>query len=108
MHYTDFIDNVLYYISGFVVAKLIRHIKCEFWKQCLLGQLSRNRSDHMYCPGYYDNAPAAFTLIISNGGLTIPSVSTFRSVECAEKVFKLNVCKERHNNSTGKKIYGKA
>ena len=102
MHHTDFIENVLYYISGFIVAKLFKHINCQFYKQCLLGQLSRNRSDHIYCPGYDDNGPAAFTSLINNGGLTISSVSTFRIVQCAEKVFKLNVCKEQHNTLTGK------
>ena len=65
-------------------------------------ELSRNRSDHIYCPGYDDNGPAALTSLINNGGRTIPSVSTFIIVQCAEKVFKLNVCKERHNKITGK------
>ena len=64
MHHTEFIDNVMYYNSGFIVAELIKDINCQFCKQCLLGQLGRNRSDHIHCPGYDENGPAAFTSYI--------------------------------------------
>ena len=104
MQHTEFIENILYYISGFIVAKMIKDINCQFCKQCLLGTLDRNRPDHIYCLGYDEvNGPAAFTSFINNGGLTIPSVSTFRIVKCAEKVFKLHVCKEDYKDITGKK-----
>ena len=81
MHHTEFIDNVLYYISGFIVAKVLTNINCQFCKQRVREQLGRNRPDHIYCPGYDENGPAAFTSFINNGGLTIPSVSSVRIIQ---------------------------
>ena len=35
IQYPEFIEKMLYYISGFIVAKMM--INCQFCKQCLLG-----------------------------------------------------------------------
>ena len=94
MQHTLYIDNILYYISGFIVAKLIKKINCQSCKESLLGDVAR--SDHTYCPGYDEvHGPAVFTSFVNNGGLTIPSPSVFKVVACAEKVFKVHVCKEK-------------
>jgi len=85
--HTEFNDTLLYYISGAIVAKLIKDIKSKFCKECVLGKLDKNRSVDIYCPEYDENEPAALTSFINNSGLRIHSISTFRIIQYAEKVF---------------------
>ena len=102
MQHALYIGNILYYISGFIVAKLIKKIKCQSCKEGILGDVAR--SDHTYCSGYDEvHGPAVFTSFVDNGGLTIPSPSVFKVVACAEKVFKVHVCKEKFKEITAKK-----
>ena len=37
---------------------------------------------------------SAFTLLVNNGGLRIPSQSVYTVIELAEKIFKAKVCKD--------------
>ena len=91
MQHTEFIGNILYYISVFTVPKIMKDINCQFCKQCLLVKLDRKRPNDIYYLEYDEvNDPAAFTFFINNGGLTIPCVSTFRTLKCAEKVLYSN------------------
>ena len=92
--HTEFIKNVLFYIAGFVVSRLVKKISCQSCKNCLIGSLSH--SDHPYYDGYNkSHGAAAFTAFVNNGGLKIPSSSVYKIVEYAEHVFKFYVCKDK-------------
>ena len=93
---TEFLSNVLFYISGFVVSKLLNKLTCLSCKTCLLSQLTSTVLGHDYCAMNYCDvtSASAFTLFVNNGGLMIPSRSVYLVVEYAEKVFKCKVCKD--------------
>ena len=91
MH-SDFISNILFYIGGYIVKKLIKKLTCEECKKCLVGNIFQ--SDHDYCgASTYDevSSASAFTLFVNNGGLKIPSKSVFRTIEQCEHIFKVSV-----------------
>ena len=46
---SEFFSNVLFYISGFVVAKLLNKLTCPSCKRCLLSQFTSTVPDHDYC-----------------------------------------------------------
>ena len=93
---TEFLSNVLFYISGFVVSKLLNKLTCLSCKTCLLSQFTSTVPDHNYSAMNYCDvtSASAFALFVNNGGLTIPSRSVYLVVEYAEKVFKCKVCKD--------------
>ena len=45
MH-SDFISNILFYIGGYIVKKLIKKVTCEECEKCLIGSIFQ--SDHDY------------------------------------------------------------
>ena len=101
--HTEFISNILFYIGGFVVSKLLKLLTCKACKQSLVSNCpfptAANTSDHNYCGiqsmRYAKIAAAsAFTLFINKGGLQIPSQSVFQVLEYAEQIFKAYVCKD--------------
>lgn len=101
--HTEFISNILFYIGGFVVSKLLKLLTCKACKQSLVSNCpfptATNTSDHNYCGiqsmRYAKTAAAsAFTLFINKGGLQIPSQSVFHVLEYAEQIFKAYVCKD--------------
>ena len=93
---SEFLSNILFYISGFVVSKLVKKISCSSCKNCLLSQFNPATPDHEYCSVKFSEvaSASAFTLFINNGGLRIPSESVYLVVEYAEKEFKACVCKD--------------
>ena len=93
---SEFLSNILFYISGYIVFKLVKKLSCESCKSCLLSHFNSETPDHDYCAMNYSQiAPAsAFTLFVNNGGLKIPSQSVYNIIEFAEKIFKENVCKD--------------
>ena len=101
---SEFVSNILFYIGGFIVYKLVKVITCQSCLKCLIScSPSSTKWEHDYCGSVirYDEvaAASAFTLFVNNGGLNIPSKSVFLVVEYAEKVFKACVCK------AGRQIY---
>ncbi len=102
--HTEFIKNVLFYIAGFVVSRLVKKMSCQSCNSCLIGSLSH--SNHPYYDGYNkSHGAAAFTAFVNNGGLKIPSSSAYKIVEYAEHVFKFYVCKDKFDKiSTSTKI----
>ena len=98
---SEFLSNVLSYISSFVVAKLLNKLTCPSCKRCFLSQFTSTVPDHDCCAMNYCNvtSASAFTVFV-NGGLTIPSWSAYLVVEYAEKVFKCNVCKDGNQISS--------
>ena len=93
---SEFLSNILFYISGFVVSKLVKKISCSSCKDCLLSQFNPATPDHDYCSMKFSEvaSASAFTLFVNNGGLRIPSESAYLVVEYAEKEFKSSVCKD--------------
>lgn len=103
---SEFLANVLFYIGGYIVSKLVQEIECPSCKSCLLSSFSLPTTDHDYCGMKYNEVSraSAFTLFINNGGLRIPSQSVYQVVEFAEKVFKAYVCKEGRSITREKKL----
>ena len=69
-------ENILFYISGFMVTKLITLISCTACRSSLISSPSTQSVDHDYCgmktTQHSDNsAVSAFTLFINGGSLTI-------------------------------------
>ena len=46
---SEFLANVLFYIGGFIVSKLVRDIECQSCKSCFLSCFSQPSTDHDYC-----------------------------------------------------------
>eukprot|EP00794_Sanderia_malayensis_P008358 gene8358-9258_t len=96
---SEFRENILYYILGSIVSKLVKNILCENCKECLIGTIIK--SDHGYSWGYNEvSGPAAFTAFVNNGGLAIPSESIFKVLQCCKKLFWEHVCKEKYAEIT--------
>lgn len=68
-------DNIMFYISGYIVFKLLPFIKCKGCASGLLGS-----DEHFYSRGVH-----SFTAFKNRGGLSIPSMSVFRIVKEAER-----------------------
>ena len=80
---SEFLANILFYISGYIVFKLVKKLSCESCKTCLLSQVNPATPDHNYNAMNYNEAASAFTLFVNNGGLRIPSQSVYKIVEFA-------------------------
>ena len=111
-NHSEFISNILFYISGFIVSKLVKLITCS---SCLNSLISCSPSvtkwDHDYCGSVarYDEVAtaSAFALFVNNGGLSVPSHSVFLVVEYAEAVFRACVSKAGNEISNGKRLRSK-
>ncbi|CAB4023856.1 Hypothetical predicted protein, partial [Paramuricea clavata] len=106
--HSEFMGNILFDISGFIVKKLIKLLACTACRSCLISSLSSSSVDHDYCGAkttQHSDTPAAsaFTLFVNRGGLTIPSQSVYAVVKYAEHIFKAFVVKDgKHINSSEK------
>ena len=100
--HSDFISNILFYIGGFIVSKLVKKLTCQACIDCLVGSINRAESDHDYCgqSAYNEvSTAAAFTLFVNNGGLRIPTKSVFTTIEQCEHIFKQYVCQNGISNA---------
>lgn len=103
--HSEFVSNVLYYIAGYIVSKIINKISCPTCKSCLVSISptdSTMSSQHNCSSARYHEAgqASAFTHFINNGGLKIPSTSVYRTVEYSEHVFKAMVSGKDGNEIT--------
>ena len=92
--HSEFISNVLFYIAGYIVSKLIENLSCSKCKRALMPLPTETTSDdHDYTATRYHEAgkAASFTTFVNNGGLQIPSTSVYRTVEFCEHVFRATV-----------------
>ena len=80
-------DNVLYYISGFVVRASISKLKC---KECI-GELLLDPRDLHALKGTDYPIHAKFTYFKQKGGLILPSPAVWKIVKAAEVLFKKRV-----------------
>ena len=92
--HSEFTSNVLFYIAGYIVSKLIKTLACAACKKSLLPlpkQLPTNGHDYTSTIYHEAGKASSFTTFINKGGLQIPSTSVFRTVEYCEHVFKATV-----------------
>lgn len=80
-------ENVLYYISGYVVKTLLQNLKCE---SCIRGILDTpSVHNHTYCNEGDDNKSIRkFTFVKQRGGLKLPSDSVYKTIRLTETLFK--------------------
>lgn len=108
--HSEFIDNVLFYIAGYIVSKLIDNLSCLECKKCLVPLPTQPPiHGHDYTSSLYHDCGKAssFTRFVNKGGLKIPSTSVFRTVQYCEHVFRSTVsgqnCQSISNDSNLKK-----
>ena len=93
-------DNILYYIAGFIVRKLLPMVKCtNCWQQLIL-----KSSDYSTMIGTEYPVYAKFTQLVQKGGLMLPSVAVLRLVKAAEVIFKRRVVGNETGISTEKNL----
>ena len=83
----ELLDNVLYYIAGFVVRSLLKSLKCIDCRSALLLDVDDPHALHK------DRYPlhAKLTCFKQNGGLIFPSQSVLKLMKAAEVLFKNRV-----------------
>ncbi|CAI6356213.1 unnamed protein product [Macrosiphum euphorbiae] len=79
-------DNVLYYISGYIVKKLIPVLQCPYDIKALF-DTSNNTNFHDYCQ-QNKKAFNNLTNVKSRGGLQLASESILKIVKQTEQYFK--------------------
>lgn len=85
---SDFQNNILYYIAGFICRKLRNLLDCVECINVLLdNQPSQCHVDHSYAKNHVSDF-SAFTMKISNGGLLLASESVFKVVQYCEKSYR--------------------
>ena len=110
-HHSEFVENVLYYIGGFIVRKLVNSITCTSCKNCLISHSMSSplrSTDHDYLGSRPDNQRAsAYTQFVNKGGLTLPSTSVLSVLKYAEIVFKACVSKDGRQISSSDRLRSK-
>ena len=92
--HSELISSVLFYISGYIVSKLIDDLPCPECKRSLNPepiQPRLNGHDYMANTSHEPGKAASFTTFVNKGGLQMPSRSVFRAVEYCEHVFRAAV-----------------
>ena len=88
-------DNILHYIAGFIIFKLIPIIDCS---NCCLSL--KGSAEHFYTKGLH-----SFTMFKNKGGLHIPSPSVFRIVKECEMFLQSALLGELKNLRTNVILY---
>ena len=106
--HSKFVSNVLYYITGYIIAQIIKKISCTACKSCLVSSPtdSSTSSQHDCSFATYHEAEkaSAFTHFINQGALKIPSYSVYRTVEYSGHVFKAIVSGKNENEISIRQI----
>ena len=80
----DLLDNVLFYIAGFLVRPLLQMLTCNTCKSTLLlDPIYPNATKHPQYPLY-----AKFTILKQKGGLIFPSPAVLKIVKAADVLFE--------------------
>ena len=84
---SGFVEDILYYMCGYIVRVVSKHMKCS---ECLKALLhSSHFSDHPYVIPKVDGATTNWTELKNNGGLTYASAGVLKIIRCSEKVFRI-------------------
>ena len=73
-------ENILGYIGGYIVRKLVKHLDC---RECCDAMLSNNSTKHRFL---------SLVALKDRGGLVYPSDGILKVVNMAERIFKQFVC----------------
>ncbi|XP_025421152.1 uncharacterized protein LOC112691218 [Sipha flava] len=83
LDFNSITENILYYICGYIVKKLIPTLKCDGCIEAITEPLIEN--DHIY----QNNAtPKNFTIMKNIGGLKYASDGVYKIVKLTETLFK--------------------
>ncbi|EZA47209.1 THAP domain-containing protein [Ooceraea biroi] len=80
-------DNIIYYIGGFIIRKLLKKLTCEHCHNILLTSQDSNSKERLVDINQY----AAFTSFINRGGLLFPSYGVHKILKYTERVFKVEI-----------------
>ncbi len=83
----ELLDNVLYYIAGYIVRALMKHLHCDLCKAALLLDVDNPHAVNMASYLLF----AHFTCFKQCGGLLFPSPAVLKIVKASEVVFKRQV-----------------
>ena len=81
---SELLDNVLYYISGFVVCSMLKKLKCE---DCQSEFILDVNDTHSFKAASYP-IHGKFTCFKQTGGLYFQSVTVLKIVKATEDIFK--------------------
>ena len=96
----DLLDNILYYISGFLVRSLMKTLKCTKCRsELLLNQDDPHALNTVEYPIH-----AKFTLCKQKGGLLLPSPAVLKIVKATEVLFKKRVQWQKKGITSEKNI----
>ncbi|CAJ1061394.1 uncharacterized protein LOC127534177 [Xyrichtys novacula] len=77
-HFDGLVENVLVYISGFVVRRTLRKLSCDVCRSSLVTDAESARQDQSY----------HLLTLKNNGGLVIPAEGIVKVVRAAERVVR--------------------
>lgn len=86
---TDFQENIIYYIAGYIVRNLIKQSTCTHCNEILLNKNSNNNQiseDHSYASSSENFK--RFTQSVTRGGLIFASDAVFKILTFSEKQFR--------------------
>ena len=84
------LDNVLYYIGGYILQSLLRKVDCEQCKEALLLDTENPHGQNMV---FYP-LQAKFTCFKQTGGLLFPSIALLKILKAAEVIFRRRVIEQ--------------
>lgn len=94
--HSEFVENILEYISGFLITKLLKQVKCSSCINNLTATSSIKQSpqaDHDYAKPL-NKAKSSFLHFRNSGNLKVPSEFVVNVVKYAEHIFKLYVANQ--------------
>lgn len=80
---SDYKNNILYYISGYIVMKIVDKLTCQHCRALLITH--RTHNDHGYLIDVCEFS--SFTAFVDRGGLKYASTFVFNVVKYIEKLF---------------------
>lgn len=80
-------ENIIYYIGGFIIRKMLKKLTCEHCHNILLTSQESNNKQRLVDINQY----GAFTSFINRGALLFPSYGVHKVLKYNERVFKAEV-----------------
>jgi hypothetical protein len=105
--YSEFVQNILHYISGYIVSKLVKQVKCSLCISNLTGSSPiPTQTHHNYSKPSHPltETELSFLQFTNNGNLKIPSKFVMDVIKYAEHIFKLYVINQPNQINTKKNL----
>ncbi|XP_072939183.1 uncharacterized protein [Epargyreus clarus] len=84
-HTSPYQENILYYITGYIVKQIFTRVSCEHCYNALV-TLKNPPTDHSY--SLIINKFNSFTSFVNRGKLYFPSVAAYKIVKYCDKIFQ--------------------